>query len=104
MADKKKWTEEEILEMWPQAKGELQGFQRHLEAKAGITAAQLGMALQLAEQEYKRLLPKICERCKEETDVIELVDEIVDRFEMETVKACPKCARKIKKENSALAN
>ena len=30
------FTKEEILEMWPQTKGELQGFQRHLERKAGI--------------------------------------------------------------------
>lgn len=55
MTDKKVWTEEEILEMWPQAAGELRGFQRHLEARAGITADQLGMALQLAEAEAQRL-------------------------------------------------
>lgn len=51
----KTWTEEEILKMWPQAKGELRGFQRHLEKNAGITASQLGMALQLAEVEFERL-------------------------------------------------
>ncbi len=52
---KKVWTKEEILKMWPQAAGELRGFQRALEAKAGLTAAQLGIALQLAEEEFKRL-------------------------------------------------
>lgn len=51
----KHWTKEQILEMWPQAKGELRGFQRHLERKSGITANQLGMALQLAEAEFERL-------------------------------------------------
>lgn len=55
MANQKIWTKEEIIEMWPQAKGELQGFQKHLERKSGITAFQLGMALQLAEAEFKRL-------------------------------------------------
>ena len=64
MANQKTWTKEEILDMWPQAKGELQGFQKHLERNAGITAAQLGMAIQLADEEYKRLLPKVCENCK----------------------------------------
>lgn len=107
MADKKTWTKKEILEMWPQAKEELQGFQRHLERNAGITASQLGMALQLAEAEFKRLLrllPKICKNCKEETDTIEVVDEIIDRFEVIKVRVCPKCAKKIRKENSMLAN
>ena len=51
----KKWSKEEILKLWPQAMGELRGFQRVLEARAGITAAQLGMALQLAEAEFQRL-------------------------------------------------
>ena len=52
------WTRAEILESWPQANGELIGFQKHLEQKAGITAAQLGMARQLANwkfQEYSAL-------------------------------------------------
>jgi len=56
--DRKKWSREEILEMWPQAVGELRGFQAHLESRSGITAAQLGMALQLAEEEFKRLKDK----------------------------------------------
>lgn len=51
----KAWTDEEILRMWPQAAEELRGFQRHLERNAGITAAQLGMALQLAEKEFQRI-------------------------------------------------
>ena len=55
MADKKIWTKDEILEMWSQARSELQGFQRHLERNAGITASQLGMALQLADIEFDRL-------------------------------------------------
>ncbi|MDO8495996.1 MAG: hypothetical protein Q7S43_00905 [bacterium] len=64
MVNQRTWTKEEIMEMWPQAKGELQGFQRHLEIKAGITATQLGMALQLAEAEFKRLklLPVVAEQ------------------------------------------
>jgi hypothetical protein len=51
----KTWTKEEILEMWLQAAGELRGFQRVLERSAGITADQLGMALQLADAEFQRL-------------------------------------------------
>ena len=53
------WTNEEILKLWPQAEGELQGFQRAmLERKVGITAAQLEMALQLAKAEYERILAR----------------------------------------------
>ena len=104
MANQKIWTKEEILKLWPQAKGKLRGFQRHLEAKSGLTAAQLGMAIQLAEAEYKRLLPKVCDNCKKETDTIKTVEKIVDRFEVAKVKVCPKCAEKIRKENSMFSN
>ncbi|MBI3632724.1 MAG: hypothetical protein HY226_00370 [Candidatus Vogelbacteria bacterium] len=52
----KVWSRREIIEMWPQAAGELRGFKRALEVRAGITASQLDMALQLAEKEFKRLL------------------------------------------------
>lgn len=51
----KAWRKEEVFEMWPQAAGELRGFKRALEAKSAITAAQLSMALQLAEAEFKNL-------------------------------------------------
>ncbi len=53
--NKRVWTKEEILELWPQAAGELAGFQKHLEGNAGITASQLGMAIQLANAEFQRL-------------------------------------------------
>jgi hypothetical protein len=56
MGDEKVWTREEVLKMWPQAAGELRGFKKALERRAGLTASQLGMALQLAEAEYQRLL------------------------------------------------
>ncbi len=52
---KRVFTKGEILLLWPQSAGELRGFQRALEAKSGITAAQLGMAVQLAEAEFQRL-------------------------------------------------
>ena len=52
------WNKDDILKMWPQAMGELREFQQHLEAKSGLTASQLGMALQLAEAEYSRLKEK----------------------------------------------
>jgi rubrerythrin len=52
---KRVWSVKEILKMWPQANEELRGFQRALEATAGLTAAQLGMALQLAEAEFQNL-------------------------------------------------
>ena len=51
----KVWTKEEILKLWPQAEGELTGFYRVLKANAGITASQLGMALQLAKAEFDRI-------------------------------------------------
>ena len=41
--------------MWPQAAGELRGFQHALEGNSGLTAAQLGMALQLADAEFQRM-------------------------------------------------
>lgn len=49
----KVWAQEEILKMWPQAAGELQGFRKYLARTAGITADQLSMALQLAEEGFK---------------------------------------------------
>ncbi|MEK7193313.1 MAG: hypothetical protein AAB652_00820 [Patescibacteria group bacterium] len=49
------WTKEQILELWPQAEGELRGFERGLKTKSAITAFQLDMALQLADKEYQRL-------------------------------------------------
>ena len=55
----KTWTREDVLRLWPQAKGELRGFQKALERNAGITAEQLGMAIQLAEAEYERLVRQI---------------------------------------------
>ncbi len=42
--------------MWPQAAGELRGFANALErGKSGLTAAQLRMAIQMAEELYKTL-------------------------------------------------
>lgn len=55
LATKKVWSDEEIRAMWPQAAGELRMLERALEAKAGMTASQLGMALQLAEAGFKNL-------------------------------------------------
>lgn len=50
------YSEEEILEMWPQAEGELRGLCNHFtRTNAGITASQLKMALQLAKAEFQRL-------------------------------------------------
>jgi len=55
------FTKEEILTMWPQAAGELRGFQRHLERTgAGLTAAQIGMALQLAGVQFENLREPEC--------------------------------------------
>lgn len=50
------YSEDEILEMWPQTEEELRGLCNHFtRTNAGITAAQLKMALQLAKTEFKRL-------------------------------------------------
>ena len=50
---KNEWTDEQILSMWPQAKGELGGFAYALaRGGSGITAAQLRMAVVLADEAY----------------------------------------------------
>jgi|GEM_PF-6437942 len=54
--DQKISNKEEILSMWPQAAAELRVFQNALAVKSGLTASQLGMALQLANAEFTRLL------------------------------------------------
>lgn len=47
------FTSEQIRDMWPQAAGELRGFAQALErGPAKITAMQLRMAIELAEQAY----------------------------------------------------
>jgi hypothetical protein len=51
----KTWTKQDIMRLWPQAHGELSSLQRHLEHKSGLTAAQLGMALQLASERFEQL-------------------------------------------------
>ncbi len=56
MTDPRVWSKEDLLKMWPQAAGELRGFQHHLEKqRAGITADQIGMAIQLGNAEFERL-------------------------------------------------
>lgn len=65
MANPKIWSKEDVLKMWPQAAAELREFQGILEVvKAGLAAAQLGMALQLANVEFQRLqaLPVVNEK------------------------------------------
>lgn len=54
--EKSEFDNDKIKELWPQAAGELRGFARALASKnAGITAAQLRMAIQLAEERYKEI-------------------------------------------------
>ena len=44
-----KYSEDEMRTMWPQAAGELSGLVNHLQrTNAGITAAQIEMAIQMA--------------------------------------------------------
>lgn len=46
-------TNKKVSELWPQARGELSGFANALaRSNAGITAAQLRMAIQLADEAY----------------------------------------------------
>jgi len=50
------WSKEEVLRTWPQAEAELRSFMRALQRRnMNITAAQIGMALQLAIVEFERL-------------------------------------------------
>ena len=52
----KTYTKDEILKMWSQAAGELMGLRNNfVRIGFGITAAQLDMALQLADIEFRRL-------------------------------------------------
>ncbi len=51
----KVYTNDEIRTLWPQAAGELSGFQNALQAKSGLTAAQLSMALQLAQVGFDKV-------------------------------------------------
>ena len=103
MADQKVWTKEEILEMWPQAKVKLQGFQRHLERNAGITASQLGMALQLAELEFNRLsnLPgfhdlanQVCPELRDNFLRFVNMGEAANEYIVH-IDYCPKCKKAI---------
>lgn len=49
------WSQEDILNLWPQAYQELREFRGFLTRNSGLTASQLGMALQLANAEFERL-------------------------------------------------
>jgi hypothetical protein len=49
------YTNDQIRAMWPQACGELRGFAKALSRNSGITAAQLRMAIQLAEEAFNNL-------------------------------------------------
>ncbi len=52
----KTFTREFVLEAWEQGRGELLGFANALDrGQSGITASQLRMAIQLADEEYKRM-------------------------------------------------
>jgi hypothetical protein len=51
----KEYTNEQIRAMWPQARGELSGFAKALMKNSGITAAQLRMAIQLADEAFNKL-------------------------------------------------
>jgi hypothetical protein len=55
MSVDKEYTKDQIREMWPQACGELRGFAKALSKDSGITAAQLRMAIQLAEEAFYNL-------------------------------------------------
>ena len=49
-----KLSDDDISKLWPQARGELSGFANALDKRgAGITAAQLRMAVQLADEAYQ---------------------------------------------------
>jgi hypothetical protein len=61
------YSEAQLLRMWPQAAGELRGYASVLErGNAGMTAAQMRMAVQLGEQSWKRLTlgKKPCTKCR----------------------------------------
>jgi hypothetical protein len=52
--DRKRFSNEQINLLWPQARGELLGFANALEREnSGITAAQIRMAVQLADETIK---------------------------------------------------
>lgn len=64
----KEYTAEEVRELWPGACGELLGFAKHLDARAGITAVQLRMACRLAQEAFDARKQNAIEP-KEETPI-----------------------------------
>lgn len=53
------YTEAEMVGMWPSAAGELRGFANSLDGRGmGITAAQMRMAVQMADAYLKLLQQK----------------------------------------------
>lgn len=54
-----KYSEEQMIAMWPQAAGELTNFKVHLQSSnAALTAAQLEMAIQMANAHLDLLKTK----------------------------------------------
>jgi hypothetical protein len=50
------YTTEQIITLWPSGRQELLGFANHLEQRsAAITAAQIRLAIEMADREFKRL-------------------------------------------------
>ncbi len=47
---------------------------------------------------------KTCERCEKEAEKLEKVNWIKDRFDVDEVSVCKKCAEEIKKSNISFRN
>ncbi len=84
MSTNKVWSKEEIERMWPQAVGELTGFQHALEDRSGLTASQLGMALQLADVGFKATVEA---KTSPESFPVEVLDEIEAVFDRIIIRA-----------------
>ena len=55
--EKRTFSDDEVLSLWPQAERELRSLERILEKSGGgLTASQLGLVLQMAHERYDLLV------------------------------------------------
>lgn len=76
----KQMTNDDVIKMWPQACNELLGFANHLrKTNSGITAAQLDMAIFLAQKYFNEVINKL-PRPQDDTYYYAYVDDVDDEL------------------------
>ena len=84
------WTAAEITSMWPQARGELRNFALHLQrSNMGLTGAQLGMALDLADKGFALAgIPDPQAAIEAAREALNLAVKILDPMHPRTANEC----------------